>query len=73
MILRKDSSLTKIWVFWSNDASGFGQGDFEHNENKSWVKCKNCGREYPDGIDELATFNQNQIQDAADEVGEQLR
>ncbi len=49
-----------------------GQADFEHNENKSWIKCKNCGREYPGGIDELATFNQNQIQDAAEEVGQQL-
>lgn len=49
-----------------------GQGDFENNGNKSWIKCKNCGREYPGGIDELATFNQNQIQDAAEEVGQQL-
>jgi len=49
-----------------------GQGDFEHNEDKSWMKCKNCGREYQGGIDELATFNQNQIQDAVEEVGQQF-
>lgn len=49
-----------------------GQGDFEHSDNKQSVQCKNCGREYSGGIDELATFNQNQIQDAVEEFGQQF-
>lgn len=49
-----------------------GQGDFDHNEDKSWVKCVNCDREYPGGIDELAEFNQTSIQDAVNEYGDSL-
>ena len=49
-----------------------GQGDFDYNEDKSWVKCVNCVREYPGGIDELAEFNQTSIQDAVNEYGDSL-
>ena len=49
-----------------------GQGDFNHNEDKSWVKCNNCNREYPGGINELAEFNQSTIQDAVNEYGDSL-
>lgn len=49
-----------------------GQSDFDHNEDKSWVKCVNCDREYPGGIDELAEFNQASIQDAVNEYGDSL-
>lgn len=49
-----------------------GQGDFDHNEDKSWVKCNNCDREYPGGIDELAEFNQNNIQEAVSGYGQNL-
>ncbi len=49
-----------------------GQGDFDHNEDKSWVKCNNCNREYSGGIDELAEFNQNRIQTAVNDVGQNL-
>lgn len=49
-----------------------GQEDFDHNEDKSWVKCVNCDREYPGGIDELAEFNQTSIQDAVNEYGDSL-
>jgi len=49
-----------------------GQSDFDHNEDKSWVKCVNCDREYPGGIDELAEFNQTSIQDAVNEYGDSL-
>lgn len=49
-----------------------GQGDFDHNEDKSWVKCNNCEREYPGGIDELAEFNQSNIQDSVNEFGQNL-
>jgi len=49
-----------------------GQGDFDHNEDKSWVKCNNCDREYPGGINELAEFNQSNIQESVNEFGQSL-
>lgn len=49
-----------------------GQSDFDHNGDKSWVKCNNCGREYPGGINELAEFNQSSIQDAVNDYGQNL-
>lgn len=49
-----------------------GQGDFDHNDDKSWVKCNNCHREYLGGISELADFNQGGIQDAVEDLGQSL-
>lgn len=49
-----------------------GQSDFEHNEDKSWIKCNNCGREYLGGINELSEFNQSNIQDAINDFGQNL-
>jgi len=49
-----------------------GQGDFDHNEDKSWVECNNCDREYPGGINELAEFNQSNIQEAVNDLGQSL-
>lgn len=49
-----------------------GQGDFDHNDDKSWVKCNNCQREYPGGISELAEFNQGNIEDAVEDLGQSL-
>ena len=31
--------------------------DFEYNEDKSYIKCVNCGREYYGGIEELKEYN----------------
>lgn len=36
--------------------------DFEFNEDKSYVKCTTCGREYLGGYEELLQYNQN-VQD----------
>jgi ribosomal protein S27E len=30
-----------------------GDKDFEFNEEKTWVKCNRCGKEYLGGYDEL--------------------
>ncbi|MFD2554588.1 hypothetical protein [Sphingobacterium tabacisoli] len=49
-----------------------GQSNFDHNEDKSWVKCNNCDREYLGGISELAEFNQSNIQDAVNDYGQSL-
>lgn len=49
-----------------------GQSDFAHNDDKSWMKCNNCNREYPGGVDELSEFNQPNIQEAVNEYGQNL-
>lgn len=43
--------------------------DFEFNEDKSYVKCTTCGREYLGGYDELLQYNQ----DAQDEVMNRMK
>lgn len=35
--------------------------DFEYNENKTYIKCKKCNKEYPKGFDELVDLNQVDI------------
>ena len=39
---------------------------FDYNEDKSYIKCTNCGKEYFGGYDQLVSCNQDQI----DEVKE---
>jgi hypothetical protein len=34
---------------------------FEYNEDKSHIKCTNCGKEYFGGYDELVECNQQEI------------
>lgn len=38
-----------------------GDSDFKHDENKSWIKCNRCGKEYKGGYDELVELNQGNI------------
>lgn len=45
-----------------------GGENFEFNEDKSFVKCNNCGREYPGEYEELLQYNQ----DVQDEVFEEM-
>ena len=42
--------------------------DFECNDNKSYIKCKKCNKEYPGGYDELVELNQALIQEELDET-----
>lgn len=49
-----------------------GQSDFEHNEDKSWIKCNNCNREYTGGVDELLEYNQNQVDAALEQEAQKL-
>lgn len=37
---------------------------FEFNDDKSFVKCTKCGKEYPGGYDELVSCNEAFIEDA---------
>lgn len=50
---------------------------FEFNEDKSYVKCKTCNREYLGGYDELVEFNQEQIstavEDMKQDVGQEIK
>lgn len=50
---------------------------FDYNENKSYIKCTNCGKEYFGGYDELVACNQEQIEEvkkiATKEVGNDLQ
>lgn len=45
--------------------------DFEFNEDKTYIKCKKCNREYL-GYDELVELNQNHIQDEIHEMKDEF-
>lgn len=53
-----------------------GDTNFEYNDDKTWIKCNRCGREYNGGYDELLKLNQNLINDGlkktTDEVTKDL-
>lgn len=38
-----------------------GGGDFEFSDDKSYVKCKLCNKEYHGGYDQLVEMNQESI------------
>lgn len=42
--------------------------DFEYNDDKSYVKCRKCNREYHGGYDELVELNQAHIQAELDDM-----
>jgi hypothetical protein len=46
--------------------------DFEFNENKSYIKCTNCGREYFGGYNELLEYNLDVQKDVLREVKEDV-
>lgn len=47
--------------------------DFECNEDKSYIKCTKCNREYFGGYDELVELNQAHIQEDFDDMKEELQ
>ncbi|MES2447713.1 MAG: hypothetical protein V4546_11070 [Bacteroidota bacterium] len=49
-----------------------GAADFEFNEDRSYVKCKTCNREYIGGYDELVEFNQAQINVVVNKTKQQI-
>lgn len=42
--------------------------DFECNDDKTYIKCKKCNKEYPGGYDELVELNQALIQEELDDI-----
>lgn len=49
-----------------------GDSDFEFNEDKTWIKCNRCGREYLGGYDELVELNQENINRELDETKKEI-
>ncbi len=47
--------------------------DFEFNDDKSYVKCTKCNREYFGGYDELVELNQTIIQDEIDAMKAEVK
>ena len=45
---------------------------FEYNEDFSYIKCKNCGREYFGGKTELLEYNTEAIEEAQQELMNEL-
>lgn len=50
-----------------------GGSDFDFNEDKTYVKCTKCNREYLGGYDELVSFNQRIIKKEIDIKAEEIR
>lgn len=46
--------------------------DFDSNEDKSYIKCTNCGKEYYGGQDELSECNQALIDEEIKEIKEEV-
>jgi len=49
-----------------------GDTNLESNENRSWIKCNNCGKEYHGGYNELVEFNQSKINQELEKTKEEI-
>lgn len=49
-----------------------GDSDFEFNEEKTWIKCNRCGKEYLGGYDELVELNQKNINKKLEEAKKEI-
>ncbi len=50
-----------------------GDTNFEFNDEKTWVKCTRCNREYQGGYDELLALNQGTINTELEETATELK
>lgn len=54
-----------------------GDSDFEFNDDKTWIRCNRCSKEYNGGYDELVELNQEninqEIEKTKDEIGKDLQ
>lgn len=48
-----------------------GHQDFDFNEDKTWVQCTSCQREYHGGFDELKEQNQQRIDEGVKKVADE--
>lgn len=49
------------------------ESDFECNEDRTYIKCTKCNREYLGGYDELVELNQAHIQDEIDDLKDEVK
>lgn len=49
-----------------------GDTDFEFNDDKTWIKCNRCNREYSGGYDELVELNQQTINQKIEETKSEI-
>ena len=49
------------------------QDMFEYNEDKSFIKCSNCGREYPGGKNELLDYNSEEMESLKDDMAQEVK
>jgi plasmid replication initiation protein len=49
-----------------------GDTEFEYNDDKSWIKCIRCGREYKGGKDELIELNQENFNDSLENSKDEI-
>lgn len=47
--------------------------DFEFNEDKTYIKCVKCNREYHGGYDELVSLNQAQIDEEINSIKMEIK
>lgn len=47
--------------------------DFESNEDKTFIKCTKCNREYPGGYDELVELNQAFIDEEVEATKQEVK
>lgn len=54
-----------------------GDSDFKFNDDKTWVKCNRCNREYSGGYNELVELNESEINEeiesAKNEIAKDLK
>lgn len=54
-----------------------GDTDFEFNDDKTWIKCNRCGKEYQGGYNELVELNQENInqelEDTKNDIAKDLK
>lgn len=49
------------------------EDQFEFNEDKSYIKCKMCGREYLGGIEVLKELNSDVIDSVKEEIAKEAK
>lgn len=50
-----------------------GSQDFELNDDKTYIKCNTCEREYLGGYTELVEYNQRKINQSLEDVKHEVR
>ncbi|WP_316752942.1 ECs_2282 family putative zinc-binding protein [Pedobacter gandavensis] len=49
-----------------------GGEQFDYNEDKTYVKCMTCNREYLNGYDELVELNQDNIDKGIEQIKDEV-